>query len=77
MWSHSKGTKEVAIKTLKKDATQTDRVKFLQEAAIMGQFRHPSVIQLYGVVTRGKTVSLVAMNACRVSERFSLADVGD
>ena len=57
MWSHSKGTKEVAVKALKEDATRTDRVKFLQEAAIMGQFRHPSVIQLYGVAARGKTVS--------------------
>ena len=64
VWSHSKGTIEVAIKTLKDDATQTDRVKFLQEAAIMGQFRHPSVIQLYGVAARGNTVSLVATNAC-------------
>ena len=57
VWSHFKGIKEVAVKTLKESATKTDRVKFLQEAAIMGQFRHPSVIQLYGVVARGKTVS--------------------
>ena len=67
VWSHPKGIKEVAVKTLKEDATQTDRVKFLQEAVIMGQFRHPSVILLYGVVGRGNTVSLVAMNACRFS----------
>ena len=56
VWSHPKGFEEVAVKTLKEDATQTDKVKFLQEAAIMGQFRHPSVILLYGVVARG-TVS--------------------
>ena len=63
VWSHPKGIKEVAVKTLKEDATQIDRIKFLQEAVIMGQFRHPSVILLYGVVGRGNTVSLVAMNA--------------
>ena len=57
VWSYPKGAKEVAVKTLKESATKTDRVKFLQEAAIMGQFRHPSVILLYGVVTHGKTVS--------------------
>ena len=81
VWSYPKGAKEVAVKTLKKNATQTDRVKFLQEAAIMGQFRHPSVILLYGVVTRGKTVSLVvAMTTCTVTEGLpynSSADVGD
>ena len=64
VWSHSKGTIEVAVKTLKESATKTDRVKFLQEAAIMGQFRHSSVILLYGVAARGNTVSLVAMNTC-------------
>ena len=57
VWSHPKGTKEVAVKTLKESATETDRVKFLQEAAIMGQFRHPRVILLYGVAARGNTVS--------------------
>ena len=57
VWSHPKGTKEVALKTLNEDATPTDKIKFLQEAAIMCQFRHPGVIQLYGVVGRGKPVS--------------------
>ena len=57
VWSHPKGIKEVAVKTLKKSATQSDRVKFLQEAAIMGQFKHPNVILLYGVAARGKIVS--------------------
>ena len=36
-----------------------DQVKFLQEAAIMGQFKHPNVIKLYGVVTVGEPVSTV------------------
>ena len=62
VWSYPKGAKEVALKTLKENATKTDRVKFLQEAAIMGQFRHANVIRLHGVVTHGNTVSLVAMS---------------
>ena len=32
-------------------------MRFLQEAAIMGQFCHPNVVRLYGVVTVGDPVS--------------------
>ena len=48
---------EVAVKTLKEGAGEGDKVKFLQEAAIMGQFSHPNVVKLYGVVTEGEPVS--------------------
>ena len=48
---------EVAVKTLQEGADEEDKVKFLQEAAIMGQFSHPSVVKLYGVVTEGEPVS--------------------
>ncbi|KAL5491167.1 hypothetical protein EMCRGX_G016406 [Ephydatia muelleri] len=52
IWNGSIGRCEVAIKTLNPTITQPDaKVKFLQEAAIMAQFRHPNVIQLYGIVT--------------------------
>ena len=47
---------DVAIKTLRPSANETDRVKFLQEAAINGQFRHPNIVQLHGVVTVGEPV---------------------
>ena len=50
---------EVAVKTLKDGAGKEDKVKFLQEAAIMGQFSHPNVVKLYGVVTEGEPVSLI------------------
>ena len=43
-------TLEVAVKTLKESAGSKERVKFLQEAAIMGQFHHPNVVMLHGVV---------------------------
>ena len=39
------------MKTLKRGSSEEDTVKFLQEAAIMGQFRHPNIVQLIGIVT--------------------------
>ena len=52
------GTKHVpvAVKLLKDGMTEMDRVKFLQEAAIMAQFKHPNIIALYGVVTKDQLV---------------------
>ena len=56
-WRTPKEEKEVAIKMLDPTTShQDDKVKFLQEAAIMAQFRHPNVIQLYGIVTNGESV---------------------
>ena len=46
----------VAVKLLIEEATDISRIKFLQEAAIMGQFSHPNVIKLYGVVTDGDNI---------------------
>ena len=56
-WSISGTTKEVAVKTLKPGSSENDRVRFLQEAAIMGQFNHPYVVKLYGVVSLDDPVS--------------------
>uniref|UniRef100_A0AAY4BDT6 Ephrin type-A receptor 7 n=1 Tax=Denticeps clupeoides TaxID=299321 RepID=A0AAY4BDT6_9TELE len=44
----------VAIKTLKVGYTEKQRRDFLCEASIMGQFDHPNVVHLEGVVTRGE-----------------------
>ncbi len=49
---------ELAVKTLKSGASEEDKVKFLQEAAIMGQFSHTNVIKMHGVVTVGEPVSI-------------------
>ena len=57
IWDTPKGPVEVAIKTLSESITEEDEVKFLQEAAINGQFHHPNVVQLCGVVTVGQPVS--------------------
>ena len=49
----------MAVKTLKRGSSEKDKVKLLQEAAIMGQFSHINVIKLHGVVTLGEPVSLI------------------
>ena len=60
VWSISGTTKELAIKTLKPGANEEEKVKILQEAAIMGQFFHPNIVKFYGVVTVGEPVSQLA-----------------
>ena len=60
VWSVSGTTKELAIKTLKPDSKEDEKLKVLQEAAIMGQFFHPNIVRLYGVVTVGEPVSNMA-----------------
>ncbi|KAG8142179.1 hypothetical protein E2320_006134 [Naja naja] len=49
----------VAIKTLKSGYTEKQRRDFLSEASIMGQFDHPNVIHLEGVVTKSAPVMIV------------------
>ncbi|KAM7181863.1 ephrin type-A receptor 3 isoform 1-T1 [Macrochelys suwanniensis] len=49
----------VAIKTLKVGYTEKQRRDFLGEASIMGQFDHPNIIRLEGVVTKSKPVMIV------------------
>ena len=48
----------VAIKTLKPGATDKNRLDFLTEASIMGQFDDPNVIFLEGVMTKSKFFKL-------------------
>ena len=69
VWSISGSTKEVAIKTLKPGSSENDRVRFLQEAAIMGQFNHPHVVRLYGVVTVGDPMSIIII----IVEKYYIA----
>ena len=48
--------KEVAVKICRAGASEALKAKFLMEAAIMGQFNHPNVVTLYGVVTMSEQV---------------------
>ena len=58
VWQSKLGSVDVAVKTLRTEASEKDEVRFLQEAAINGQFKHPNIVKLLGVVTVGKPVSL-------------------
>ena len=58
-WSTDRDTQRVAIKTLNPNLSEKDRIRFLQEAVIIGQFRHPNIVRLLGVVKDGEPVSTV------------------
>ena len=47
---------EVAVKSMKPGAKEEERTKFLQEAAIMGQFRNPYILRILGYM-KGDPVS--------------------
>ncbi|XP_060689512.1 ephrin type-A receptor 6 isoform X2 [Hemiscyllium ocellatum] len=49
----------VAIKTLKGGYMDRQRKDFLREASIMGQFDHPNIVRLEGVVTKSRPVMIV------------------
>ena len=58
MWYSLNGPVDVAIKTLKEESTEEMTVNFLKEAAINGQFQHPNIVRLLGVVTVEEPVSI-------------------
>lgn len=58
LWITPNEQMAVAVKALKGSSTEEEEVKFLQEAAINGQFRHPNVVKLCGVVTDEHPVCL-------------------
>lgn len=55
----NRGQLVVAIKTLKPGASDKNRLDFLTEASIMGQFDDPNVIYLEGVVTKWNPIMIV------------------
>ena len=59
IWDSPSNPVSVAVKMLGPEAGVSGKVKLLQEAAIMGQFSHPNVVRLKGVVTIGDPVSPV------------------
>ncbi|XP_030584866.1 ephrin type-A receptor 2a [Archocentrus centrarchus] len=59
MKNPGRGEVPVAIKTLKPGYSEKQRQDFLSEATIMGQFSHPNIIRLEGVVTKFKHAMIV------------------
>ncbi|KAG8588311.1 hypothetical protein GDO81_005945 [Engystomops pustulosus] len=55
----SKRELPVAIQTLRAGCSEKQKRSFLAEASIMGQFDHPNIIRLEGVITRGNTMMTV------------------
>ncbi|KAL8198240.1 UNVERIFIED_CONTAM: Ephrin type-A receptor 2 [Gekko kuhli] len=56
---HGKKDLPVAIKTLKSGSTEKQRIDFLGEASIMGQFSHHNIIRLEGVVSKSKPFMII------------------
>ncbi|XP_068753365.1 ephrin type-A receptor 3-like isoform X3 [Montipora capricornis] len=54
-----KGKQAIAVKVLRPGSNEKNQKDFLSEASIMGQFNHPNVIQLTGVVTQSKPMMIV------------------
>ena len=60
LWSNgSADPVQVAVKTLNSQCSESDRVKFLREGAIMGQFKHENVVRLHGVVIEEKNMMIL------------------
>lgn len=64
VWINGHKEVDVAMKTLNKQVIRNeDQIKFLQEAAIMAQFRHPNIVTLYGITCREEPVSELHLSA--------------
>ena len=57
VWREGEKEKEVAVKFLADGSKEESRIQFLQEAAIMGQFKHPNVLHLHGVLMENEQVN--------------------
>lgn len=61
------GGVDVAIKVLKNGMGEKEKLRFLQEGAVNGQFHHPNVVKLYGMVTIGEPVSINTSRSPRIA----------
>ena len=44
------------------DEAMSERVKLLQEAAILAQFRHPNVVRLHGITNKDNVVRSIRIS---------------
>ena len=47
------------MKSMENQRSSEDRIKFLQEAAIMGQFDHPYIIKIHGIMATEDKVCMI------------------
>ena len=65
------------MKKMENGSSEEDRVKFLQEAAIMGQFKHPNIVKIFGILKEGDDAEvrlncyLLIINPQRMREGYS------
>ena len=57
MWDSPNGDAMVVVKVLSNKTSNEIKLKFLQEAAILGQLRHPNILKLHGIVSILEPVS--------------------
>ena len=55
---------EAAVKAMTEEATKEDKVKFLQEAAIMGQFKQANILRIQGIIMDGDMVRYIIIIVC-------------
>ena len=62
VWASSpQGHLQVAVKSLHSQE-KDNKYKLIKEAAIMGQFSHPNVVRLYGVIDKpDKVIQMFAL----------------
>lgn len=49
---------EVAIKAIEGGASEDERIQFLQEAAVMGQFNHPNIVKILAILANPELVCM-------------------
>eukprot|EP00038_Savillea_parva_P029742 m.73221 g.73221 ORF g.73221 m.73221 type:complete len:638 (+) comp8824_c0_seq1:261-2174(+) len=65
------GKVNVAVKMCKPESGTQEIVEFLREAAIMGQFDHPHIIQIFGYVTLSNPPMIaIELADCAMSDRI-------
>ena len=59
VWREGGEEREVAVKSLADGSTEEEKIAFLREVAIMGQFDHPTIVTLLGANTKIQPVSVM------------------
>ena len=49
---------KVAVKTIQRYTSEKETQDFMHEMSIMADMMHPNIIRLYGLVSKGKSLSI-------------------